>query len=116
MKDAGEALQWFLRAAKTRNLVALKNAAWILATNPSAEIRNASRAVELAQQAVAATERKDPRMLDTLAAALAEAARFKEAAAVEKEAIACALADADVAEFEGRLKLYQSGVPFRAGP
>jgi len=99
---------------------------WKYATHPDAKRRDGDTAVELAERAVAATERKDYRMLDGLAAAYAEAGRFPEAVRVQREAIARVPAKAngfadrnrgqqqDVREdLEARLRLYQLGSPYR---
>ncbi len=53
--------------------------AWILATSSDASIRDGSRAVELANEAVRLSHGKDPNYLRTLAAACAESGRFAEA-------------------------------------
>jgi tetratricopeptide (TPR) repeat protein len=65
---------------------AMKMLAWILATHPSAEVRNGSRAMELAGRAAKLSGDKDASVLDTLAAALAEAGRFDEAALMADKA------------------------------
>ena len=53
--------------------------AWLLATCEDPNYRVAARAVELAERGCKLTAYKDPRLLDTLAAAYAEAGRFDEA-------------------------------------
>jgi len=68
----------------------INNLAWILATNPDPNIRNPSEAVRLAQGACN-TSPRDPRVFDTLAAALASAGRFDDA--VETARTAGDLAD-----------------------
>jgi serine/threonine protein kinase len=93
---------------KTNDVLALNGCAWLLATCSDAGIRDGQRAVELAQQAADLTQRKNPKMLDTLAAALAEAGRFEEAVAVEKEAMALLPNDQARTGFQGRLKIYQA--------
>jgi len=94
----------------------LNNLAWVLATCPDASIRDGSRAVELARQAEQLSGGRDPALLGTLAAAYAEAARFAEAVATAQRAVELAVAQTNTAQAEtlrARLKLYQSGSPFR---
>jgi len=94
------------------DLPLLSQAAWVLATNPQASIRNGSEAVELAARAVKLSGAKDPATLDTLAAAYAEAGRFPEAVQTARQALA--LATEPLAnELKGRIALYESNQPFR---
>ena len=58
---------------------ALNNLAWILATDPNAELRNGAEAVRLAERACQVTDYHEPQFIGTLAAAYAEAARFDDA-------------------------------------
>ena len=67
----------------------LNNLAWQLATHPDSTVRDGREAVVLAERACELTGRQDPNMLDTLAAAYAEAGRFPEA--VETARATCAL-------------------------
>jgi protein O-mannosyl-transferase len=55
------------------------NLAWLLATSSDASIRDGSRAMELANQAVRLSDGKDPTYLRTLAAACAEVGLFAKA-------------------------------------
>ena len=94
----------------------LNNLAWVLATCPDATIRDGARAVTLAQQAERISGGKDPALLGTLAAAWAEAGRFAEAVATAQRALELAAAQTNNTQVEslrGRLKLYQTGAPFR---
>jgi len=93
----------------------LSQLAWTLATCPEASVRNGPRAVELALRAVKLAG-GDPIALDALAAAYAESGRFSEAAATAEQALGeaanrkhHALAEA----IRERLRLYQSGAPYR---
>jgi tetratricopeptide (TPR) repeat protein len=128
-----EALKWksdFNRAELERlrrlsdegNVAAWNSLAWLMATCPDSAFRDGQAALEFAQKAVAATNRKNPGYLDTLAAACAEAHDFQQAREVQHEAMAL-LKDGraaivagvvDVREsFEARLRLYTSEKPFR---
>jgi Co/Zn/Cd efflux system component len=81
-------------------------------------LRNGSRAVKHANHACELTEWKNVAYVDTLAAAYAELGDFDSAVKWQKESIN--LLDekqpAELrAEFEERLKLYQSGKPYHEG-
>ncbi|HTY89360.1 MAG TPA: tetratricopeptide repeat protein [Candidatus Acidoferrum sp.] len=105
-------------AIQPHNVTACRNLAWLLATWPAASARNGSRAVDLARRAVQLIGENDPMLLDTLAAAYAEAGRFPEAVAMARRALALAEAQSNAdlaAELHLQLDLYQSGKPFH-GP
>jgi protein O-mannosyl-transferase len=61
------------------DIALLNDAAWMLATNPNASIRNGPEAIELAERAVRLSKGGEPAILGTLAAAYAETGRFAEA-------------------------------------
>jgi tetratricopeptide (TPR) repeat protein len=94
-------------------LQAMNELAWTLATSDATEIRNGTNALNIAEQAVAATHRTNAGYLDTLAAAYAETHQFAEAAAVQQEAIGLLHADAERKDYDTRLKLYQANKPCR---
>jgi protein O-mannosyl-transferase len=91
------------------------NLAWVLATAPQASLRNGNQAVKLAQQANRLAGGENPIILQTLAAAYAEAGRFSEAVATVQQALPLAGSPADT-ELASRLRkalsLYQAGIPF----
>lgn len=98
---------------------ALNNLAWMQATHPNAALRNGREAVELAGRACAATDRKQPVLLGTLAAAFAEAGEFERAVATATEArnLAGTLGQEDVAaRNQVMLDLYRQGKPCRDSP
>jgi tetratricopeptide (TPR) repeat protein len=91
------------------------NLAWLLATCADASLRNGKRAVELARRANEISGGADPSILDTLAAAFAEAGRFSDAKSAAQRAMELARAAGQqdlVAELKGELKLYEAGLPF----
>jgi len=95
----------------------LNNLAWVLATDPHAELRNGAEAVRLALRAAELAGTNDLRVLDTLAAAYAETGRFAEAAGTMEHAMALAEARQttnSLAEFRHRLDLYRKRTPYRA--
>jgi len=110
------ALKWYRKAAAIGDLAGLKAAAWLMATSPKSDLRDSRTAIDFARKAVGLTKRKDPRSLDILAAAYAEACQFPKAINTEKEAIALAQEDDEKSEYQSRLKLYQAQSPFRVLP
>ena len=99
--------------------LALNELAWLMATYPDATVRNGPEAVRLAEHACAMTGRRNPELLDTLAAAYAEAGRFPEAVNAAQEAISLARTAGDEAavhQAENLLGFFQSGHPFRENP
>jgi protein O-mannosyl-transferase len=110
----GEAIQEYQAALKYRPqfLLAQNNLAWILATAADSRLRNGSKAVELAEKAVLATNANDPIFLHTLAAAYAENGEFEKAVAAAQDSLAIAHANGltSLAEsLRNKIALYQSG-------
>ncbi|HWW00177.1 MAG TPA: hypothetical protein VNZ64_10820 [Candidatus Acidoferrum sp.] len=113
-QDEAEALRWYRRAANAGDRVGLKAAAWLMATSDDPKVRDGSAAVSFAEKVDDATKHKDPLILDTLAAAYAEAGQFEKAVTTEKSAIAVSKTDSQRNEFQARLRLYETNTPFRA--
>jgi protein O-mannosyl-transferase len=112
----GLAEQRELLRSRPNDVALLNGVAWILATSPNAAFRNAREAVELAERAVRLSGHQEPAILDTLAAAYAEAGRFSEAAATAQQALDLAKKQdkQTLAEsLRARLQLYQAQMPFR---
>ncbi len=112
-----EAIAHYQKAAEIKpdDVVAHGKLAWLRATCPEASLRNGAEAVRHAQQANRLCGGKRPDVLDTLAAAYAEAGRIPEALAtahkaleVAKQQNAQAFADA----VRTRIALYEAGKPF----
>jgi tetratricopeptide (TPR) repeat protein len=96
--------------------VALNSLAWLRATHPDKSIRNGAEAVKLAQKAVAMQKEDQPVLLDTLAAAYAEAGRYKEAIQTAEKAQAAAIRAGDKqlgGSIQERVALYRTGKPYR---
>ena len=94
----------------------LDSLAWIFATSEDPRFRNGVEAIRLAEQASKYTSYKEPIMLDTLAAAYAEAGRFNEALLAGEKAMQLALSAGRVKlarEIRDRIRLYRLGIPFR---
>lgn len=90
----------------------LQSAAWLMATCPDEEVRHAEFAVQAAEKANELIGKPDPRYLDTLAAAYANANRFPEAVAKVTAAIQLAPSE-QAAILKKRLEQYQQKKPYR---
>jgi tetratricopeptide (TPR) repeat protein len=98
-----------------RSVAVLQLTAWALATCPDPALRNASEAVELAQRAIRLAGGPQPTLLDTLAAAYAEAGRFSEAVSAAQQALELAWKSNDLSQaaaIRQRLRLYEAGSAF----
>jgi tetratricopeptide (TPR) repeat protein len=105
-----------VNALKPDQVEVLNNLAWILASTSNESIRSGSEAVELAQRACELTQRREPVLLGTLAAAYAAANRFKEAVAAAEQARdkAIAAGQNELAEKNRELlELYRAGKAYR---
>lgn len=116
MKDRDKAIKDFKEAIRLdpKDVDAIRQLAWLLATCPEHKFRNGKHAVQLATVACELTDWKSGLELDTLAAAYAEAGEFHEAERYQT----MALADADYQgpsgdEFRQRLELYKRKKPHR---
>jgi len=89
--------------------------AWLLATCPQDNIRDGAKAVEHATRACELTDWKDGNLLDTLAAALAEAGRFAEAVEYARKSEPLVTPDLR-GDVRDHIELFQRGKPFRAKP
>jgi tetratricopeptide (TPR) repeat protein len=113
-----EALAEWREALRIRpsDVTLLNDTAWVLATCPDASVRNGAEAVELARQALRLSDGREPIILDTLAAAYAEAGRFPEAVQTARKALnlAAQLKQRELVEsIRAKIPLYEAGTPFR---
>lgn len=111
-----ESLKYMERAIELdpHQIISLNNVAWVLSTVKDDSLRDGQRALELAEQACAATSYSQPELLDTMAAALAELKRFDEAIDLTKQALArTRQSGRDTKLLEARLKQFQAGQPVR---
>ena len=92
------------------NVEVSNNLAWQLAAGKDQSLRDGQRALELAEFAAKATGFKHPAVLDTLAAALAQSGRYKEALEIANRGAAIAK-DAGQSDF---LKSLREGIEFYA--
>jgi serine/threonine protein kinase/tetratricopeptide (TPR) repeat protein len=111
-----EALALYREAVESGDAQGLNDVAWAMATSETPEMRDGCSAVEYAERAVAATNRKDPNILDTLAAAYAEVGEFEKAIRVENEAMVLLKDGEAMSDYATHLKLYQSNLPYREHP
>jgi tetratricopeptide (TPR) repeat protein len=101
------------------HLIALNNVAWQLATHHNPQVRDAQRAVSLAERAARLTNANDSGVLDTLAASYAAAQRFDEAAQTARRAIQLVeesktAKSGPAVSMRQRLSLYERQQPYRA--
>jgi tetratricopeptide (TPR) repeat protein len=102
-----------------QSVTARINLSRILATWPDASVRNGVRAVTLAEQANELSGGKDPVVLDTLAAAYAEAGRFPDARSAARQALQLAQDQSNGAlatELESEIGLYEKNKPYHLAP
>jgi tetratricopeptide (TPR) repeat protein len=102
-----------------KHIPAQNNLAWLLATCPDNSLRDGKRAVEVAQQAVQLSGGKSPEILDTLAAAYAEAGRFPEAVETAQRALDLSTAQNNkplAQVIQNQLKLFETHSPYREKP
>jgi tetratricopeptide (TPR) repeat protein len=103
----------------SKHLPAHLSLAWLLATSPEAALRDGNQAVELAREAERLGGGESPQLLDTLAAAYAEAERYPEAVETAKRAqnLTATQNNQPLAEaIQNRLKLYEAGFPYHEKP
>ena len=94
----------------------LNYTAWLMATHSDRKVRRPHDAVDYAERAATLTARRDPAILDTLAAAYAASQRFDEAVTTAEEAVELARlrGSSDLADRAGaRLALYRLRKPYR---
>ena len=113
-KQFAEAAAAFRAAirAKPDYALALNDLAWLLATQTDAHLRDVTQAVHFARRACELTQYADPKCLDTLGVALAEAGHLKEATSWTEKALTLATEAGDapvVAELQKRLAAYRAG-------
>ena len=113
-KDHATAQRYYEAAIIEGDLSARNNLAWLLATSPTAVLRDGKRAVILAQPLAVLYENWG--YLDTLAAAEAEAGDFEAAVRSEQKAIEQAESSANaeaLRDLRQRLTLFERAEPYR---
>jgi tetratricopeptide (TPR) repeat protein len=91
--------------------------AWLLSVCPDEKVRNGTEAIALAQEVRKMVPQEEPKWLDLLAAAYAEAADFDAAVKTEDEAIQLARRQMkSTASLEARRTQYEERMPRRMDP
>ena len=113
-----EALKHYRRGLELRpdSVALMNNVAWILATHPDLEIRQAEDALRLAQQAADRTHYAAPYLLDTLAAAYANQNQYDRAVETARTALELLTEPDQEAvrrQIRERLELYEQGQAYR---
>lgn len=92
----------------------LNNLAWVLATSPMDNVRNAKRSIELGTKACEVTEFKRPHILSTLAAGYAEAGDWENAVKWSQKSLEVAEDDDENRpQLEKELQSYKDKKPWR---
>lgn len=94
---------------------AYQSAAWLMATCSMPKFRNGQLAVEAAMKAIELDGDKDPRYLETLAAAQAAAGDFTAAQQTQSRVLQV-VSKSDYEKSEQRLSLYKKRMPYRETP
>ena len=114
----GEAIYNFQKALAINSEIpqTLYNLSWIYATCEKRKYRNGINAVKLAEKLCMLTNYRQPLAMDALAAAYAENGNFGKAVETAQKALGMALQlgpEEHIIGIKKRLKLYQSGQPYR---
>jgi tetratricopeptide (TPR) repeat protein len=116
-KDSDALQHWRKALAQHPNGISiLVGATRVLASSQDGSVRNGAEAVTLGEKANTLTSGGDPTVLDTLAAAYAEAGEFPQAVASENRALGLINSKQNAALAEGiryRMQLYEANKPFR---
>jgi tetratricopeptide (TPR) repeat protein len=97
------------------HMTAKNNLAWLLATSSQPSLRDGQKAVQLALQAVQLSGGLSPQILDTLAAAYAEAGQFPEAVETARRALQLSIAQNNqplTEVIQNQLKLFETRSPY----
>ncbi len=89
--------------------------AWSLATHPDGTVRNGQHALELAQRAAIDFGPREPLVVQSLTAALAEVGRFEEALAILGDVRRTLSAD-DALQLDTLIEQFRRGEPLRVPP
>ncbi|HPC48750.1 MAG TPA: PilT/PilU family type 4a pilus ATPase [Kiritimatiellia bacterium] len=99
-----------------KNIAALCDVAWILATSPFAELRDGKEAVKLAEKACSLSHNKDAAALEVLGAAQAEYGSFRRALDATRRAAEFYKQAGDVVRataLGNRLGMFEQNKPYR---
>jgi len=125
LKRPAEAAEYFRNSLKLQpkltpqdgNWLWANNLAWIHATSKDPALRNGAEAVRLAKEACESVDYKQMGLIDTLACAYAENGQFDEAIKFANQYLEYLKSNnankGTIVDIEARIKLYESGKPFR---
>jgi tetratricopeptide (TPR) repeat protein len=113
-----EELKHFRRAMalKPISIALMNNVAWVLATHPDQDVRRAEEALHVAQRAANETGQANPVVLDTLAAAYANANQYDLTISTARSALELLTTPGQEAlkkKILGRLSLYEQEQAYR---
>jgi tetratricopeptide (TPR) repeat protein len=92
----------------------LNNYAWVLATSPEDEVRNAERSIELGLKACELTKYEKPHILSTLAAGYAEKGDYAMAKKWSGKAVELGSKEEEIdSQLKKELESYEQGKPWR---
>jgi tetratricopeptide (TPR) repeat protein len=114
--DVPAAIAEYREALKVRAdwPAAMADLAWVLATARNESLRDPGQAIRLAERTASLTGRRDPAVLDVLAAAYASAGDFDLAVSTAQAALELAPKGPGADAIRVRLDLYRRGTPFFA--
>jgi tetratricopeptide (TPR) repeat protein len=95
---------------------AMSNLAWVFATSPDDSLRNGTKAVQLAEEALRISGGRIPILFRTLAAAYAETGEYFKAIQTAQQGIELASSQGNsglATELQGNITLYQEQQPLR---
>jgi tetratricopeptide (TPR) repeat protein len=114
IKDYSAAIEIGIESPQQKSGV-LNNLAWVLATSPKDELRNAERSIKFGTEAAELTEFKEPHILSTLAAGYAEKGDFEQAIKWSTKAVELGreLEHNQIEQLEEELESYKASKPWR---
>lgn len=115
-RDRASAVKWWGRAARQGHTPSIANLAWTRCSSGDAGLRDPVAGARLVTDAM--QRGRSANLTDTLAACLAAAGQYEQAAATQREALALAVAEPHLGPevrkaFAVRLALYQRGEAWR---
>jgi tetratricopeptide (TPR) repeat protein len=115
---AGEAVDEWQKVLTIQpdNGNAMSNLAWVFATSPDDSLRDGTKAIQLASEALRISGRRIPLLFRTLAAAYAEVGDYSKAIEIAQEGVVLANSQGNsglAIELQGNIALYQTQRPLR---
>ena len=116
--QASKAIHYYQRVLEIdpNHIAVQNNLAWLYATHPDSQIRNATEALRLAHRVVAQPAGKNAIYLDLLGVAYAECGEFENAIVTARKALAAARVESNTRlskQIEQRIALYSRNQAYR---